>query len=113
VPAAEDTDMIYRVMRKGWAVRCDDRITVRHHDWRSHTEQRSVYQAYGMGFAVQTLKHARTGDMTALRVAATHLARHAKWIGLALLRGDRRALSYQRAWLRGVIAGTQRGLRAR
>jgi hypothetical protein len=105
--------MIYRVMRKGWAVRCDDRITVRHHDWRSHTEQRRVYQAYGMGFAVQTLKHARTGDMTALRVGAAHLARHAKWIGIALLRGDRQALSHQRAWLRGVIAGTQRGLRAR
>jgi GT2 family glycosyltransferase len=110
VPAAEDTDMFYRVMRKGWALRCDDHITVRHHDWRNLAEQRATHVAYGMGFAVQTLKHARTGDRTAVRMAAAHLARHAKWIALSLVRREGAALAHQRAWLRGVFAGIVRGL---
>jgi GT2 family glycosyltransferase len=113
VPAAEDTDMFYRVMREGWAVRCDDGITVRHHDWRNRTEERDVYEAYGHGFAAQTLKHARSGDTTAVRIAATHLARHGKWMALALARRDRRALAHHRAWRRGVIAAIVLWLRPR
>ena len=108
VPAAEDTDMLYRVMRNGWAVRCDDRITVRHHDWRTAAEQRSVHQAYGIGFAAQTLKHARSGDAAAVRIALSHLARHGKWIAISAVRRDRRALAHQRAWFRGVVRGIAR-----
>jgi GT2 family glycosyltransferase len=112
VPAAEDTDMIYRVMRSGWALRCDDRITVRHYDWRTDAQERAKHQAYGKGFAVQTLKHARAGDTTAVKIASRDVGRHVAWIVRALLRRDRRSLCHQRAWLRGAIAGATSGLRS-
>ena len=108
VPAAEDTDMFYRVMRNGWAARCDDSITVRHHDWRDHVQQRATYHAYGRGFAAQTLKHVRAGDVKAAQLAVRHLAHHAKWLALSLLRRDRGSLRYQWAWVRGVVAGIAR-----
>jgi GT2 family glycosyltransferase len=105
IPSAEDTDMFYRVMRAGWAALCDDHITVRHHDWRNEVAQGAVYRNYGVGFAAQTVKHAREGDTTAIRIAAAHLVRHGGWIVRTLVRRDRRSLRFQCAWLRGVIAG--------
>lgn len=108
VPAAEDTDMFYRVMRDGWSIRCDDGIAVRHHEWRTPAQQRLTYEAYGRGFAAQTVKHTRAGDLTAARIAALHTARHCKWIALSAIRRDSERLAYQWAWFRGVAAGFTR-----
>jgi GT2 family glycosyltransferase len=105
IPAAEDTDMLYRVLRGGWAVVCDDAITVRHHSWRSVDEERRVHANYGAGFTAQTIKHVRRGDRVAARLAAEELGRHAFWTAVALARGDRRTLCLQAAWARGALAG--------
>jgi Glycosyl transferase family 2 len=113
VPSAEDTDMIYRVMRRGWAVLCDDRLVVVHHSWRGADAERATHQAYGMGCAVQTMKHTRTGDTAAIRIAATELVRHIAWSAVSLARRNRRVLGHQRAWAGGFVAGIARGVRSR
>jgi GT2 family glycosyltransferase len=105
VPAGEDTDMIYRVMRSGWTAVCDDGIEVVHHSWRSEDEERLAHQAYGMGFMVQTVKHAREGDAVAVRIAVVELLDHLWWTLVALARRDRRGLGYQAAWTHGVLSG--------
>lgn len=112
VPAAEDTDMLYRIMRAGWAVLCDDTIRVRHRSWRSPEEERRAHTNYGVGFAAQTAKHVRGGDLAAARFAATELGRHAFWTAVAVARRDRRSLRLQGAWARGVLAGCRHGVRA-
>ena len=68
-PAAEDTDMIYRVMRAGWSVACSDEVIVTHHDWRSHRESLRLQYHYGVGAGAQTAKHVRAGDREALWMA--------------------------------------------
>lgn len=113
VPAGEDTDMIYRVMREGWVAVCDDRIDVVHHSWRSDSEELRAHRAYGMGFAVQTMKHARTRDAAAVRIAALELLDHVRWTLLALARRDRRGLRHQAAWTAGVLSALPGSLRGR
>lgn len=113
VPAAEDTDMIYRVMQEGWAVVCDDGIDVIHHSWRTPDKERLAHRAYGIGFAVQTVKHARIGDLTAVTIAATELAGHVWWTLVAVARRDRHGLRLQMAWARGVASGLARRQRLR
>lgn len=103
--AGEDTDMIYRVMRQGWSAVCDDGIEVIHHSWRSPDEQLVAHRSYGMGFAAQTLKHTRSGDLTALRIAAVEMAGHVGWTLVALARRDAEGLRLQAAWARGAAAG--------
>lgn len=71
-PAAEDTDMLYRVMRAGWSVACSDEVIVTHHDWRSHRELLQLHYRYGVGAGAQTAKHVTAGD------------REAAWMGLRL-----------------------------
>ena len=112
VPAAEDTDMIYRAMRSGWTAVCDDGIGVVHHSWRAPREQLAAHRAYGMGFAAQTLKHARAGDAAAIRIAFGELARQLGWALVALARRDRGGLRCQWQWARGAAAGLARGVRA-
>ena len=111
VPSAEDTDMIYRVMRSGWSALCDDRLVVVHHTWRTAHAERAAHRAYGMGFAVQTLKHTRAGDTVAIRIAAREVMGHIVWSAVSLARRDRRALRHQGAWARGFGAGIARGVR--
>jgi GT2 family glycosyltransferase len=112
IPAAEDTDMLYRVLRGGWAVICDDSIIVRHRSWRSVEEERRVHANYGAGFAAQTVKHVRRGDRVAARLAAQELGRHAFWTAVAVARRDRRTLRLQAAWARGALAGRAQATKA-
>lgn len=67
-PAAEDTDMLYRVMRAGWSVACSDEVVVTHHDWRSRRELLRLHYRYGVGAGAQTAKHVTAGDREALRM---------------------------------------------
>ena len=71
-PAAEDTDMLYRVMRAGWSVACCDDVIVTHHDWRRRRELLRLHYRYGVGVGAQTAKHVTAGDREAL------------WMGLRL-----------------------------
>lgn len=114
--SGEDSDMLYRVMRAGWAVLCRDDITVVHDDWRSPRDLVRLHRDYGLGAGAQTIKHARSGDRTAARIGTAEAARHLAWIARSLLQGRRHAATLQLAWLRGFATGLarrNRELRAR
>jgi GT2 family glycosyltransferase len=110
--SAEDTDMLYRVLRAGWAVRCDGTIAIRHAAWRDPAADAQRFRVYGLGFSVQTVKHVREGDLMAAAIAASELGRHAFWTAYSLARRDRVGLRRQRAWLGGVLAGPREARRA-
>lgn len=112
IGSAEDTDMLYRVLRAGWAVRCDGRIAIEHAVWRDPAADKQRFRIYGLGFSVQTLKHVREGDLMAAGVAASEIGRHVFWSAFSLARRDRLGLRRQLAWYRGVLDGPAEARRA-
>lgn len=112
-PAAEDSDMLHRLMQAGWEVLCDDTITLHHHDWRTPGEVIDLHRAYGIGMGAQTAKHLRRGDVLAGGIAVVEVGRHLHWLLRALAARRRDSLHLQRAWLGGAFWGLRAGLRDR
>jgi glycosyltransferase involved in cell wall biosynthesis len=110
-PAAEDTDMFYRVLKAGWSLVCSDDIPVVHDDWRSPSEARRTQWAYGVGAGAQTAKHVIAGDRMAGRHALRAAGRHVYWaLRLALTGHGSRAL-LPLASFGGGFAGFGKALR--
>jgi GT2 family glycosyltransferase len=84
--AAEDTEMLYRVMRAGWGVVCAPDLIVTHQAWRSGRDWLRLQYRYGIGLGAQTAKHARAGERHAVRMGVG--------IGLRLPPRDRMRPSY-------------------
>ncbi len=108
VPAAEDTDMLYRIMREGWAVRCADGITVVHHDTRHGFQQLRLHYGYGLGAGAQTAKHAAAGDETATRIGRELVRSQLVAFLRALLRLRIGVAVLQIPFLLGMRAGYRR-----
>jgi hypothetical protein len=109
-PAAEDTDMFYRVLRAGWPLVCSDDITLVHHDWRSPTEERRTQWAYGIGAGAQTASHVADGDRRAAWLAVRAVARHLYWAVRLVLTGHAGRAPLPMASLGGTIVGFVRAL---
>jgi GT2 family glycosyltransferase len=103
--SAEDTDMVYRVMRCGWQVLCSDDVTVVHHDWRSGSQQLRLHYGYGYGAGAQTAGHAAQGDHEALRVARSEALKHVLTFVRAALTLRLRVAAVQPPFLIGMWAG--------
>lgn len=71
--AGEETDMLYRVMRDGWAVLCSDDIDVVHDDWRPRRAMPPLLFGYGIGTGAQSAKHLAAGDRVAGAFARAEL----------------------------------------
>lgn len=111
--SAEDTDMLYRMLRARWTVVCSDNITVTHHDWRTRSQDRRLHFGYGLGVGAQTAKHVRARDRAAARVAFGHVASHMAWLVRSLGRRRMRAAVLQVCYLTGFMTGfLRRGLAA-
>ncbi len=106
--SAEDSDMLYRVMRSGWAVVCSDDITVVHDDWRSPEDLLRLHRDYGFGAGAQTMKHTLSGDRTALGLAGIEIGRHLVTLARSVLRLRRLIAALQLAWLWGFVLGCTR-----
>ena len=82
-PAAEDTDLAWRVVRAGWAAVFAPASVVTHRKWRGRTPALRVMYRYGVGAGAAAVKGARLGDDTnrvrrevwdeGLRMAGRHL----------------------------------------
>ncbi len=109
--SAEDTDMLYRVMRSGWAVVCSDEITVVHDERRSLQEQLSVHTGYGLGAGAQTIKHVLTGDRLAARVGVVELGSHVYWFFRSIISLKPRIGVFQVCFMLGFARGVVGGWR--
>ena len=103
--AAEDSDMLYRVMRAGWSVVCSDDILVVHHDSEWETARLGLFRDYGIGAGAQTARHVRAGDRTAARLTAIEVGRHLVTIARSLFRLHPRLAALQLSWLYGLVVG--------
>jgi GT2 family glycosyltransferase len=103
--AGEDTDMLYRLLRAGWAVSCVDHVTVVHDSWRTTREEFRVHYAYGLGAGAQTAKHVMAGDPMAAsigRQALTCMIPSFTWM-LVTLR--LRSVALQSCFASGMVRG--------
>jgi hypothetical protein len=103
--SAEDTDMLYRLLKAGWTVVCSDEITVVHHDWRSRGAELRLHYRYGWGAGAQTAKHVAAGDRAALWVALREAGHHVATVPMALLTGQLRIAGLQAPFLAGLARG--------
>jgi GT2 family glycosyltransferase len=106
--SGEDTDLIYRAMRAGWAVLCSDDLTVVHHEWRSDPEEVRLHVGYGLGAGALAAKHVRAGDRTMLRLALLEAGRHLVTMTRAVLTLRPHLFRLQVAYLRGLARGLRR-----
>lgn len=103
--AAEDTDMVYRVMRAGWALSCADDVTLVHHSWRSFRDELRVHYGYGFGAGAQTAGHYVRGDSEALRVGRIEASKHLRTLVVAALTLRFRVAVLQPPFLAGMATG--------
>lgn len=103
--SAEDTDMLYRLLRAGWCVVCRDDITVVHHDWRSPSQERRVHFGYGFGAGAQIAKHLRAGDAEAVAVGLRESVHHLRVLAWSLVKRERRIARLQLPYLCGLARG--------
>jgi GT2 family glycosyltransferase len=110
--AAEDTDVLYRLLRGGWSVVCSDDVTIVHDDGRDRSAQRRVHVAYGTGAGAQTAKHLLAGDLAAGRLGLAAAGSQVYWALRHLARGRPRDAVLPLCSLAGLIRGFVRGVPA-
>lgn len=106
--SAEDTDMLYRVLRERWEVLCSERVTVIHYDWRSPRQELLIHRDYGLGAGAFTRKHSWAGDRTAAAFARREADGHLRTLGRAVLTLRLRVAVLQVMWLAGFRRGYRR-----
>lgn len=82
-PAAEDTDLAYRLVRAGWSALFEPASVVTHRKWRGRAPALGVMYRYGVGAGAAAVKADRLGDDShrlrreiwdeGLRMAGRHL----------------------------------------
>ncbi|HEX4654276.1 MAG TPA: glycosyltransferase [Mycobacteriales bacterium] len=71
-PAAEDSDLAWRLVRAGWAAVFDPTSVVTHRKWRGRGPALRVMYRYGVGAGAAAAKARRLGD-------SSHRIRHEIW----------------------------------
>jgi GT2 family glycosyltransferase len=106
--AAEETDLLYRIQRSGWAIVYEPQLTVVHHEWRSTGEELRLHYRYGVGAGAQTAKHAASGDREAVRFGLAEVGHHFYWLGRSLVGLRPRVAAVQLPFLAGFAVGFAR-----
>ena len=106
-PAAEDSDMAWRMTRAGWVGVFDPAPVVWHRGWRGRTESLRVMYRYGVGAGAAAAKPMPTGSAKrvrreiwdeGLRMAGRHLRRGYEFgVAAATLRGAGAAVGAMKA----------------
>jgi glycosyltransferase involved in cell wall biosynthesis len=71
-PAAEDSDLAYRLVRAGWSAVFEPAAVVSHRRWRGRAPALRVMYRYGVGAGAAAVKAGRLGD-------DSHRLRHEVW----------------------------------
>lgn len=109
--AAEDSDLLYRVLRVGGVVRYEPAAIIAH-DWQTWERRLSTRTSYGHGIGALCGLWLRHGDRYALRMAASYARLHGRELTLAVARRDRRATRQHARALRAFAPGLLYGLSA-
>jgi len=109
--AAEDSDLMYRIMRDGGVVRYEPGAAVRH-EWQTRDRRLATRYSYAYGTGALCGLHLRRRDGFALRILAAYAKDHLMALAGAVRRRDRGAGVEHRRALAGLLPGLLYGLRA-
>lgn len=105
LPAAEDNDLGYRLLRSGVPIRYLPEMVVIHRSWRPPREQMKVYRGYGLGQGAFYGKHARRGDLHMVARMARNLWDASRDLGGAVLLGRFYDVRTSGAFAGGLVRG--------
>ena len=109
--AAEDADLLYRILRADGIVRYEPAAVIAH-EWQTRAQRMRSRWSYGFGVGALCGLWLRRGDPFALRMLGSYALLHGAPLARAARRRDRaRATEHARA-LAGLAAGMPYGLRA-
>ncbi len=108
--AAEDADLIYRILRAGGVVRYDPGAVVYHERQTEQQRLRSRW-TYGFGIGAACVLWARRGDLAALRLFGTWAGKQVMLLGRALAGRDGFLVRQRLLSLRGGTRGFFHGFR--
>jgi GT2 family glycosyltransferase len=110
--AAEDADLLYRILGRGGLVRYEPGALM-HHEWQTWTRRLQTRSSYAHGVGALCGLCLRRGDAFALRMLAAYARMHAGRLAQATLRRDRGRVAEHARALAGLPPGLLYGLRAR
>ena len=108
--AAEDAELLYRILAAGLTVRYEPRAVVRH-EWQSRQRRLATDWSYGFGVGAMCGIVLRRGDLFALRMLASWLRLHLAPIPRGALTGETAVVVEHGRALLSVPAGLLYGVR--
>jgi GT2 family glycosyltransferase len=109
--AAEDSELLYRILRDGCVVRYEPAAVVRH-EWQSWDRRLATRSSYAHGVGALCGLWLRRGDRFAVRMLAAYASDHARALAGGAGRRDRGAVEEHSRALAGLVPGLLYGLRA-
>jgi GT2 family glycosyltransferase len=109
--AAEDADLLYRILRAGGTVRYDPGVVVGH-DWQTWARRLQTRTSYAHGIGALCALWLARGDAYALRMLAAYARPHCRALLTAARRRDRAAAAQHGRALGGLLPGLGYGLAA-
>jgi GT2 family glycosyltransferase len=110
--AAEDADLLHRLLRSGHVVRYEPAAIVRH-EWQTRERRLATRWSYGYGVGAMCGLWLRRGDAFALRLIAEYLRLHLRPAATAVVRLDRGRAREHGLALASVFPGVLHGLHAK
>jgi len=111
-PAAEDVDLLYRLLSDSVHVRYEPDAVVAH-DRQTLDQRLRSRSTYGFGVGALCGLWLRCGDVYALRMLAAYMRMHVAGLAGAARRGDRAVAGEHARTLAALAPGAAYGLRAR
>ena len=108
--AAEDSDLLYRILRDGGTVRYEPAAVVRH-EWQTWSRRLATRWSYGFGIGAMCGLWLRQGDWFTLRMLGAYARLHVRPLARAAVRRDRDELVERWRALASVGPGLVYGLR--
>lgn len=109
--AAEDADLLRRLLRSGHVIRYEPAAVVRH-EWQTRERRLSTRWSYGYGVGAMCGLWLRRGDLFAPRLIVAYLRLHVRPLASALVRRDPGRAREHALALAAVFPGVVHGLRA-
>jgi GT2 family glycosyltransferase len=107
--AAEDVELLYRILRNGGLIRYEPAAVVRH-EWQTWERRLAARSSYGHGVGALCGVWLRKGDRFAVRMLSAYGVDHAWQLAAAVRRRDRRSINEHLRALAGLLPGLLYGL---
>lgn len=108
--AAEDSDLLYRLLRRGLTIRYEPRAVVRH-EWQTRARRLATRWSYGFGIGAMCGIWLTRGDPYAARMLAGYARLHVRPLLGGLRHGDTRRIGEHGRALASVMPGLLHGAR--